>query len=853
MSDKDDLKDDLEAFKRTDEAESDQRKEALDMLKFVKLGEQWPTEVEAQRAKEGRPCLVINRLPAFGKQVTNDARQNRPMIKTHPVGDKADRETSEILNGLIRNIEYTSNADVAYDTALDFAVNSGIGYTTVNIDYADTDSFDKDIRIDRVDNPFAIYGDPDSKAADSSDWNSAFVVQKMTKHAFETRWPDAQSSGFDLSDINTGWFDDDKIQVAERWSRILVPSTLIKLSDGSIMAEPEFLKLKDILDVQGVTVTGTRDTQIHKVVMRIITGVETLETNPWVGRYIPIVPCYGDEVNVDGKRSWQSLFHFAKDAQRNYNYHRSMITELGALAPKTPFIGPVGAFDTDIDKWTTANNQAHAFIGYDGPIPPQRQGFAGPPPGVMQEALAASDDMKTIMGLYDASLGARSNETSGKAILARQREGDVSTFNFIDNQSRMIRHLGRILVDLIPKVYDVPRIVRCIKEDGTNYAVPVNQPVQVIQKPPVPGQPNVPEYRPVDPNAPPQQPQGQAGPQGQQGAPMQPGMQQQPMPPQISPEQSAELSGLIKTFDLAAGKYDVTCESGPSFTTRREESANQMMQFVQAFPAAAPVIGDLIAKSLDWPGSDEIAKRLQGMLPPGAQGQNPQLMQAQQAIQQLQQQLGQALQQLNDKQGDMQLKQGELQIKGQDSQLKMQELQIKAQELQIKQFEAETRRMAEQSAMGESQANVNIAQQEIGLKQFDAETKRMSESSKAQGQLDPADDGVQFEMWRIQQQQAFDEKLKLMDIAGRLLVSKGSAKESMDNCDHMEMMGGEMGGMGEMEGMSKMAASDTASMLLQAMQSVQQLAQTLAAPKQVIRDENGRVVGVQQVTQEVIE
>ncbi len=804
MADKDDLKDDLEAFKRSAEAESEQRREALDMLKFVKLGEQWPSDVKSQRELEGRPCLVINRLPAFGKQVTNDARQNRPMIKTHPVGDKADRETAEILNGLIRNIEYTSNADVAYDTALDFAVNCGIGYTMVNIDYANADNFDKDIKIERVDNPFAIYGDPDSKAADSSDWNKAFVISKMTKDDFERKWPDAKSEGFDKTDANSGWFEDDRIQVAESWSRFLVPSTLIKLSDGSIMAEPEFLKLKDILDVQGVTVLGTRQTQLHKVVQRIITGVEVLEKNDWAGRYIPIVPCYGDEVNVDGKRSFQSLFHFAKDAQRNYNYHRSMITELGALAPKTPFIGPIDAFQTDIDKWNTANNQAHSFIGYDGPIAPQRQGFAGPPPGVMQEALAASDDMKTIMGLYDASLGARSNETSGRAILARQREGDVSTFNFIDNQARMIRHLGVILVDLIPKVYNVPRIVRVIKEDGTNYSVPVNQPVQVIQAPPQPGKPNIPQYQPV----------------GGNGA---------PMPPQMSDDQRNELSGLIKTFDLAAGKYDVTCESGPSFTTRREEAAAQMMQFVQAFPQAASVIGDLIAKSLDWPGADDIAKRLQSMLPPQAQdgAKPPQLMQAEQAIQQLQQQiqqmggqLQQASQQLNEKQTDFQLR--------------AQEQQLKAQELQIKQFDAETKRMAEQAAMQSQQASSVIAMQEMEVKQFDAQTKRIAETT---GEA-PVDDGTAFEVWKIEQQQQSAERLKLIEIAGRILTTKSEPQEMQPVAEEVQHEGMEM--------MPQMP--DTAAMLLQTMQTVQQLADTLARPKQIVRDANGRAIGVQTIT-----
>lgn len=837
MTDTDDLKDDLDAFKRASEAEAEQRRDALEMLKFVKLGDQWPHAVRAERELKGRPCLTINRLPAFGKQVTNDARQNRPMIKCHPVGEKADRETADILNGLIRNIEYTSNADVAYDTALDFAVNSGIGYATVNIDYADDDTFDKDIRIDRVDNPFAIYGDPDSKAADSSDWNKAFIIQKMTKDAFERKWPDAQSSGFDKADANSGWFEEEKIQVAESWTRILIPSTLLKLSDGSIMAEEQYLKLKDVMDVMGITVEGDRETQSYQVSQRIITGLEILQRNSWAGKYIPIVPCYGDEVNVDGKRSWQSLFHFAKDSQKNYNYHRSAITEAGALAPKTPFIGPVKAFITEIDKWTTANTEAHAFIGYDGAVPPQRQGFAGPPAGFMAEALASSDDMKAIIGLYDASLGQRSNETSGRAILARQREGDVSTFNFIDNQSRMIRHLGRILVDLIPKVYNVARIVRVIKEDGTNYSVPVNQPVQVIQKPQIPGQSNVPEYRPVDPNNPPSagpmpmpMPQG-PGPQPipmQGGAmpPQQPGMPQMgqppvgppgmPQQPQISGDQRSELSGLIKTFDLAAGKYDVTCESGPSFNTRREEAANQMMQFVQAFPQSAPIIGDLIAKSLDWPGADEIAKRLQGMLPPAAQGQNPQLMQAEDAIHQLKAQLQQCGQQLQEKQSDFQIRQGELQIKAQEAQAKLQEVQTH---------------------------------------QFDSQTKRMQimEASKQQPVVE---ENNHFEEWKFQMQDSFDRwqteykeqqanMRKQMEIEGaerlELLKLNISSIVNQESIEPEQELNTNMDGL-QTKQEPQEAKPDPLAQLAE-MHSA--LMQNLQRPKTIIRDANGRATGIQ--------
>lgn len=646
----DTLKDDLEAFKDASECEKDQRESMLDDLKFVKLGEQWPQDVIDKRKKEGRPCLTINRLPAFAKQVTNDARQNRPAIKCHGVGDKSDEETAEILDGLIKNIEYSSNADIAYDTGLDFAVNCGIGYWTVNIDYADADSFDKDIRIERVGNPFAVYGDPNSTAADSSDWNSAFVIDSYDEEEFKKRWPGASMASFENDDGKAdGWYEDEKVRVAERWIREKKAVNLLKLSNGSLMMEPEYLKLKDFLDAQGITVEGDRETSMFVVKQRIITGAEILENNDWPGKYIPIVPCFGDEVNIEGKRSFQSLFHFAKDPQRNYNYWRTATTELVALAPKTPFVGPTGAFDTDADKWATANVDSHPFIQYDGPQPPQRQVFAGPPAGALQEALNASDDLKNIMGLHDASLGAQSNETSGRAIMARQREGDVATFNFIDNQSRAIRHTGRILVDLIPKVYDVARIVRVIKEDGTSYSVPVNQPAQEIQQPPDPQNPNAPQqqkqYQPAD------------------------------------PEQQAEINSMIKVFDLTAGKYDVTCESGPSFTTRREESAQQMMQFVQAFPNAGPLVGDLIAKNLDWPGADEMAKRLQAMLPPQAQGQKPpQLVQAEQAIQQLQGQLQQQGKALQDKNTDFQLKQ--------------QENQIHLLDAQTKKFDAETKRHA---------------------------------------------------------------------------------------------------------------------------------------------------------------
>ncbi|MEW5685794.1 MAG: portal protein [Pseudomonadota bacterium] len=592
MSDDEILAGAREAFARAADAEAENRREALDDLRFARLGEQWPERVRRERELDGRPCLTINRLPAFIRQVVNDARQNSPAISVHPVDSGADPETAEVFNGLIRHIEQSSDADVAYDTALDFAVTCGIGYVRINTRYAADDGFEQDLAIERVANPFSIYGDPEATGADSSDWNTAFVVDSLSRAAFEARWKGAEAVDWAAEDHDRqagamGAGEGERVTVAEYWRRERTTRTILALSDGQIVEEGAYAGQKALFDALGVTVVGRpRQVASHKVVQRVLSGAQVLETVDWAGRFIPIVPVYGEELIVDGRRRLRSLVRDAKDPQRMFNYWRSVSTELVALAPKAPFIGRKGAFETDSAKWATANTQSHAYIEYDGPEPPMRQGYAGVPAGALQEALNAADDMKSITGLHDASLGARSNETSGRAIMARQREGDVSTFHYIDNLSRSIRHAGRILLDLIPRVYGSARVVRVLGADGAPAAVGV---------------------------AP-----GGAAAAGRVGE---------------------ALKGVGRIYDLTAGKYDLTVRAGPSFTSRREEAANQMIELIRAYPAAAPLIGDLLARNLDWPGADEIAQRLGALLPPQARGQSAETQAAQAQLGQL----GQAL------------------------------------------------------------------------------------------------------------------------------------------------------------------------------------------------------------------
>ena len=642
MADKSDDDDDIlkeakAAFEAAQDAERHNRETAINDITFARLGEQWPAEIVKQREIEKRPVLTINKLMAFIRQVVNDSRQNKPSMKVHPADSKADPQTAQVIDGLLRNIEYTSNADVAYDTAVECAVSGGFGYWRVKTDYAHDDSFDMDILIERVANPFSVYGDPNSRAADSSDWNVAFVTDRLTEDQFKAEYGDKAKVDWDDDAwgglLTTDWRDEDTVLVAEYWTREEFDKEIVITTDGAIYP-PDDEDLIQALELGLTTIKQRRTTKSHKVTQRIMTGLEVLKTTEWEGRYIPIIPVYGDEFDIEGKRYFRSLIHNAVDAQRMFNYWRTAATELVALAPKVPFIGPKGAFDTDSDRWNTANTKSHPFLEYDGPVPPQRQPMdMGVAAGALQEALNASDDMKAIIGLYDASLGARSNETSGKAIMARQREGDVATFHFIDNLSRAIRHTGRIMIDLIPKVYNAERIIRVLGEDGKPEVKPVNQ--QYPQTDPKTGQPMM---------------QPQMGPNGQP-------MQDQMGNPIMAP--------IMALHDLRAGKYDLTVKTGPSFTTRREEAAEQMTAIIQAFPAVAPIVMPELAKNLDWPGADKISEKIEkqaeGAVPPQVQKQ----------MQDMQQKLQQATEENQSLKTDQSVEQAKMQAQQQNDMAKI--------------------------------------------------------------------------------------------------------------------------------------------------------------------------------------
>ena len=569
-------------FKRSSEADQDQRELALDDMRFILGGDhQW--DDDSREARRGRPVLTMNKLPKFIRQVTGDQRQNRPSIKVRPVDSGADPMLAKIMEGHIRNIEYNSMAAFAYDNAFKQAVSGGYpGSWRILTDYSDDDSFEQDIIIAPVHNQFTVYYDPETlHHVYHGKLAYCFITETITQETFRRKYPKKEEGGeFDqgAGEELEGWNLDDTRRVAEYFYTEPVTKMVYLLESGETIDDrkvKEFVvedgmggKYLDFQDGQPpMPIIRERKVKCNKVMWCKVSGSEILEgPKEWAGKYIPVIPVFGDTWNIAGETHYKSVIRDAKDPQRVYNYMTSQNVEMAALQPKVPYKLTPAQIEGHESQWNQLNQVAYPYVLYNpdpqAPGAPQREISAQTSSAYVQMALQATDDMKDCTGIYDASVGQQSNETSGRAIIARQREGDVGMFEFIDNLTRAIQFTGKCLVDLIPKVYDTERTLRVLGPDETPEMVAVNQ-------------------------------------------------------KKMTPD------GPVLINDITAGKYDVYVTVGPSYTTQRMESAESMMQLIQAVPQLFAVIGDLIVKNLDWPGADEIAERLKSMQQPQQPGAMP--------------------------------------------------------------------------------------------------------------------------------------------------------------------------------------------------------------------------------------
>ena len=580
------------------EAESEMRADAYDDLVF-RLGEQWPEEVRRERELDGRPCLTINRIPQFLRQVTNDQRQNRPAIKVYPVDEKADIETAKIYQGLIKHIEVNSNADTAYDWAFEGAACKSFGYFYITTDWVSATSFDQEILVKMIKNHFNVVLDPAHKEPDGSDANWGMIFENVLKSDFDDEYSDSDLCRLsDWSSLGTDhqddWITEDQCRIALYWYKEFRTAEIALLENGETIEVSELDELYPEGLPENIKIVTKRMTKIPEIKYCKLNGMEILEKSDWPGRYIPIIPVYGDELDIDGRRIVEGIVRHAKDPQRMFNYWKSTETETIALAPRIPFIVAEGQIPPQYEyMWKTANKKNHAYLPYKPttiagvPVPPpQRNSFEPAVQAITQAAMMSADDLKSTTGIYDAALGARSQEVSGIAIQRRNAQSQTSNFHLMDNLNRSLRHAGRIIVDLIPKIYDAPRTAIIIGEDGEKELIRINEEFQ--------------------------------------------------------------RNGKLQHYNLGVGKYDVVVEAGPSFATKRLEAASSMEQLIRAYPSIMQMAGDLLVKGMDWPGAQDIAERLKKSMPPElvSDQENPQM--DPQQVQAQMNQMNQVIEQLTD-------------------------------------------------------------------------------------------------------------------------------------------------------------------------------------------------------------
>ena len=541
---------------------------------------QWPNDMLASRDLDERPTLTINKVQQHNFKIINDAKQNKPGITIKATGGGATYDSAQVYMGVVRNIEYRSNARDAYDTATEHQVNGGFGFWRVVADYVDDDSFDQEILIRAVMEPRGVYVDPDTKEIDKSDMRWAFVFTDVPNELFKAEYPEVhaeltRTSNFDQE----GWWTEETTRICEYYEIEEEKDTLFRLPDGQLVKASE-MPGELVKAVRADPQIRSREMLVRKVMWYKICGGKIVDERPWLGQYIPIVPLVGNETLIEGEYDVKSHTRAMLDPQRMYNYWSSSATEQVALQDKTPWVASVEAIEGFQQFWNTANRRNYSVLPYRSFAPerpdvkldqPQR-----PQPPVMAQAYIqgmqiALGELMAASGQYEGNMGEQGNERTGVALRNRQKVGDLATYHFHNNLARAITLTGKIILDLLPKVYDTPRVLNIMAADGTTLEVK--------------------------------------------------------MDPQAEQANSTKLQEMImgaqQIFNPNVGKYWVEADAGPGYATKREQAFDALVLLLTQSKELTPIIGDLMMQMADFPMADEAAQRLKRMVPPQALGLGP--------------------------------------------------------------------------------------------------------------------------------------------------------------------------------------------------------------------------------------
>jgi hypothetical protein len=629
----------LERYDDAKEALSEQHSRMREDLKFSNPSDPQQWDDEAKRLRKGRVILTLDRTNQYITQVVNDARQNKPGISTMPADSGADIEVSKRLDGIIRHIEYRSRAPIAYDTGIEHAARCGLGWFRVHPEVVRAETNHQEACIKRVHDPLSICIDPDSTEPDGSDAMFGFAETTMSERAFKAAFPKAETSSWQGTDGY--WRSQDAIRVCEYQyvEETEANHIVVEAPDGGQidLSEDDYWTLAKQIGYSP-KVVSTFMAKKRTVKWCKLNGSEVLEETEFPSQWIGFIPVIGYELWIEGKRYLCGLTRRMMEAQRAYNYERSALVEAVAMQPKAPAMVAIEAITGHEKHWNTLNSGTPAYLPYNAvddegrPIPlPSRLAPPAFPSAFAQGGQLALGDLEASVGMTQSNLGNPNNATSGRQERERKEQGATATFHFVDNLSRSIEHAGRILVDMIPRLYDVKRQARILGQDGSNDAIDID--------------------------------------------------------PQMGQAVRRE-RGKVVAINPGVGTYDVRIQAGANYVTQRQEAAEGITEILQAAPQFAPVLAPSLVKLKDWPDADKVARMLLAMAPPevqaianeGQDGEQPIPQQVRAQLQQMQQQMQEMGQMLDAGEKELERLQGESEQLKADKQIEMGKLALQAEE-----------------------------------------------------------------------------------------------------------------------------------------------------------------------------
>jgi hypothetical protein len=563
------------------EAMGENSKKAIEALEFED-GDQWPTDLANMRRIDKRPTLTINLTRSMVRRVCNNMRQQRPRIKVHPVGDGARVEDAKVVSGLIRHIETLSNASVAYDTGGESAVKIGWGYWRILAEYVDEMSRDQELKIRAIRNTLTVYDDPVCQLPTGQDREWVFLTEEMGRQKYKRKYPKAKNAEWrrgQSGDTGHLWESKEKIRLAEYYRIQKTPEYLHYLTDGTTLFEKDYQRLREPLEAIGITREvdpegknpSGRMSHRREVQWFRLNGVQVVEKRTLPGRWIPVVRCLGNILDLNGQIRMRGMVADLMDSNRMLNYWATCETEIVALAPRNPWVAAEGQLDGH-PEWKDLNQKPYSVAIYNivhanpddpnSPVlpPPQRTEAVQVPAGIVNARQSAKQDLMELAGMpHEPGRDTPGVVVSGKALRERQALSDIGHFQYYDNQTMAISFTGEILLEQIPHYYSESRMQRIIGEDGVPQMVGINQKV-------------------------------------------------------IDPQTQA-----IKEVknNVTVGRFDVVMDTGPGYETKRQEQAELTVDLLKIGPMAEVAVktgADLLFRNF---GMDDMADRLTASNPEG--------------------------------------------------------------------------------------------------------------------------------------------------------------------------------------------------------------------------------------------